>query len=164
MASPRDAVREVIRSLVKDRKDLEDEIREIDITIRRLRKAFPDAIQTAELPNDPVSRDSDEPEEMPYSTDRPYVGMSNPDAAKAYLEATGEPKKTSEVRKALKRGGIESEAQNFHSTVYTALKRLADDGKIRDLGGGVWAPKGYESDEGRGQEQEGDSEREDSLF
>lgn len=157
MASPKEAVREVIRSLLEDRKNLEDDMREIDITIRRLRKAFPDAIEHAELPTG--DRVGDTPEERPHRSDKPYAGMSNPDAARAYLEAVSGPKKTSEIRKALRRGGVESEAKNFHSTVYTALKRLADDGKIRHLGNGRWAAK----EEG-GENQDNGSQPREILF
>ena len=134
MSSTMDALRTVIEDLRAERERHEQEISEIEITVRRLEARL------AQMAKSDVAagRLLDFIDETSRDAEAPFAGMSNPDAAKTYLRAVGEPKETAEVRDALAAGGIDSSAKTFHSSIYTALRRLADKKEIVRLGDGRW--------------------------
>ena len=134
MSSTADALRTVIEDLRAERKRHEQEISEIDITVRRLEA------QLAQMAKKDVVSGGllDFIDDSRKDAKAPFAGMSNPDAAKAYLWSVGEPQETAEVRDALATGGVDSSAKSFHSSIYTALRRLADKGEVVQLDDGRW--------------------------
>lgn len=86
-------------------------------------------------------------ESQPNKADAPYVGMSNPAAALTYLRTIGKPQKTSQIAKALEKGGIDSKAKNFNATMFGTMKRLLKERKVVRVGPGVWALSGQAQDE-----------------
>lgn len=130
------ALREVIEELHAERAEHENEIKELDVVIGRLEARLRKVIRRADLPAPTPGRD--ETEDM-AKKEGPFADMTNPEAALAYLQSVEGARTTKQIRKAMLAGGVTTDAKNFHSTVYTTLRRLADDGKIEDLGGGKWA-------------------------
>ena len=135
MSSTRDALHAVINDLRAERQKHEREITEIDITIRRLKAQLGLAAKKGTVPGGLLDLIGDD-------TEAPFAGMSNPDAAKAYLRSVSEPKETAEVRDALAAGGVDSSAKSFHSSVYIALKRLAERKELIQLDDGRWTLPG----------------------
>lgn len=138
MSASTQALREWVEELRTEREQHRKEIQELDVVIRRLEKRLGQHMQPADLPRMPSSEKQDETEGTP-ATEGPFSDMTNPEAAKAYLSSVDSAQTTAQVREAMLAGGVTTEAKNFHSTVYTTLKRLAESGEIRDLGDGKWA-------------------------
>ena len=75
--------------------------------------------------------------ELP-SVEQPYRGMSNPDAALAYLKQVGTPQKTAQIARALEKGGIGTDAKNFPATIFGTMRRLVEEGRAVKVGTGLW--------------------------
>ena len=144
MTTAKSALEQVLSELREEREIYAMEIEELDIVIRRLEerlsKPGPSGRQARPSGAEEMTGQSEQADALPF------VGMSNAEAAKVYLESSDAVRTTVEVRQALKEGGMESDAQSYHATVYTALKRLADRGEIQDLGDGRWAPLSVEAE------------------
>lgn len=138
MTTAKSALEQVLSDLREERELHAKEIEELDIVIRRLEDRFPRAGPGGRQARPAGAGETADRSEQADAL--PFLGMSNAEAAKVYLESSDAVRTTVEVREALKEGGMESDAQSYHATVYTALKRLADRGEIRDLGDGRWAP------------------------
>ena len=100
-------------------------------------------IRAAKLPQGGDART----EGQPNKADATYADMSNPAAALTYLKAIGKPQKTSQIAKALEKGGIDSKAKNFNATMFGTMKRLFMEGKAVRVGPGLWALPGGAQDE-----------------
>ena len=101
-------------------------------------------VRAAKLPQGGNERD----EGKPNKAHAPYAGMSNPAAALTYLKAVDKPQKTSQIAKALDKGGIDSKAKNFNATMFGTMKRLLKERKVVRVGPGLWAlPEQHESNE-----------------
>jgi hypothetical protein len=66
-----------------------------------------------------------EPKSMESGTDLPYRGMSTKMAATKYLREKGEPAGSTEIAKALIKGGITTTSKLFHRTVDNILSTAA---------------------------------------
>lgn len=86
-------------------------------------------------------------EANPNESDGPYARMTNPEAAVAYLRASGRPQKTAKIAKALLEGGIATEAKDFSATMFGTMRRLEKDGRVVKVGPGLWALRDGASDD-----------------
>lgn len=101
---------------------LEHRKAEIETTIAVLRREL--LGENVSIPDGPapaVSRS-----ESREVQDDSFLGMSVPAACRKYLNMVKRPQTTPEIAAALERGGVHSSAQNFTTSVYTALTRQAD--------------------------------------
>lgn len=67
-----------------------------------------------------------------------FFRMSIPEAIKRFLEIMKQPQPPMAIAAGLKAGGILSEAKNFYTTVWTAIKRLRAAGEIVSTQRGSW--------------------------
>jgi len=111
---------------------LKKELKDLDVVIQHARqRAETGDIRKAILPPGAASEPIDTPK-----PEGPYVGMGNEAAVLRCLQSAGKGLTTDDVCKALKAGGIESKAKNFHTAIFSALSRLVGQGKARKMGRG----------------------------
>jgi len=121
--------RQVLEALLEEK-------RELDSAISYFRRVIARSAARAPLPKN-TTQETDKSEKKPKPSG-PYAGMTNPDAAVAYLKSVDEAKTPKEIEKALLAGGLETSAEKFYSTLYTTLLRLEESGKIRKTDDGKW--------------------------
>ena len=112
---------------------LKKEVKELDKKLTGARHALDHAVkdmgENAPAPEVTTARRSD-----PAPDDRPYRHMGNQEAVLQYLMGITEPKTTPEIGRALKDGGLPSEAKKLNSAVFSALKRLRNSGHVTSSG------------------------------
>lgn len=67
-----------------------------------------------------------------------FFKMTTPEAIKRYLEIVKQPQGPKAIADGLKAGGILSEAKHFYANVFTALRRLRDQGAVVNTKTGGW--------------------------
>jgi hypothetical protein len=130
---------------VLDRKaqELRAALAEIEIAAKHARGVIGGGgIIPATLP----SPEPEQPEKEPNSSNGPYAGMTNPNAAVAFLRTSGKPQKTAAIARALLAGGITTEAKDFSATMFGTMRRLVEDKRVVKAGPGLWAIPGASSD------------------
>lgn len=110
-------------------------LEEMKIALAHARRIMDERGVRAELPG---AKKSGVPEETANVTDGPYTGIGLQEATHRYLVSIGRPQKTPEIRDGLLHGGLETKAENLHSTVFTSLSRLVEKGKVEKVGIGLW--------------------------
>ena len=120
------SMEDYVRRLKKEVKELDKRRTEarcaLDHVVRDMEESAPSHEVTT------VRRSEPEPD------DRPYRYMGNQEAILQYLMGVTEPKTTPEIGRALKDGGLPSEAKNFNGAVFSALKRLRNSGHVTSSG------------------------------
>lgn len=82
--------------------------------------------------------------------DKPYLGMSIPEAAKKYLQRVREPKSPQEISEALRRGGLHSRSSDFMGVMRTTLARKGKEFGIESFGPGKWGLSDWRPSRGKG--------------
>ena len=113
-------------------------LEELKIAIAHARRAMEAHGIRADLP---APADNNTPEETAKVADGPYVGMGVEGASLLYLREAGRALKTPQICDGLLSGGLVSTAKNFHSTVFSSLRRLAHKGLIEKVGAGKWCAR-----------------------
>jgi len=63
-----------------------------------------------------------------------FFSMSIPDAVKKYLAIVKKKQNTTDITKALERGGLQHTSKNFYTTVYAILTRMEARGDVAKIG------------------------------
>lgn len=130
---------EVLRQLQAERNKILAELKELDAAIAYFkRRASPKRTAIGKILTGQQPEHEIESSLAVLPEPDAFVGMSNPEAVKAYLRMAGRPQTPKQVVEALKMGGTESEAEKFYSTIYTTLRRLKENGEVRQAGDGEW--------------------------
>jgi len=149
MTETEKTLREFLDGLVEEKRELEKRLRELDITINTVASRI-DANVFAERLSGAIHVEEERREQLEHALEdrtKPYAGMSHPEAARAYLDSVEGPKRTADISEALLEGGVQTDSKRFTSTIYTTLRRLADDGEITKLPGGKWLAGAQEPSE-----------------
>ncbi len=122
---------------------LDEEERELEKKLAELRNAKSHAKRVLEIyskaiPTNDGGDDTETEDKGKITVSGPYNGLGVEEAAAEHLRAVGVEQKTAQVRDALLAGGINTEAEYFHSTVFSALDRLAARGEVQKVGAGRW--------------------------
>ena len=135
-------LRQYVAELARDEARLTKDLAEV-----RIAKAHAQRFgKASRVDHNVVTRIGDE---IPEGDSQPYQGLGNEAAIMKLLHDDERgPMSTRQIVKALKMGGLESEATNLPATLFGALKRLKGKGKVVKLGkarGTRWAAPGFDS-------------------
>lgn len=126
---------EYIAELEKEEAKLREVLKENEIAQAHARRVIErGGMVKAVLPSGSPS--GQDPEETAKPASGPYSGMGTEQAALLCLQGSPKALKTAGVAERLQEGGIQSEAERFQATVYSALSRLVDKGEIAKIGSG----------------------------
>ena len=127
-------LRQYIAMLEKDEARLKVDLGEVRIAKAHAQRILVErGIDRAVLPSIGIS--------IPENGTMPYAGLGNQAAALKFLKDTGRSAHTSEICDALKRGGIESRAKDFPTSIFGSLKRLVKMGDVDKVGRSQWIVK-----------------------
>ena len=118
--------------------DLEQERENIERMIVWVKGRMAQSDSTQQIVAPVAKPDASFPMRFPRLAPDSFFRMTIPQAIKAFLNIAKRPKVAKEITKALKNGGLTSQAKNLYGTVYPTLLRMEKAGEVVRVGNGEW--------------------------